>query len=294
MTDGKADGKKNRRKETYVFFVLLAFSFTLILFSSKSFIINFRDTGATLFSGLRIGVDSVTSFINKTILSVEELANLRKEYDELLARMERYEFLERDQAELREENIRLREQLKFSTELNYKHTAAEITGRDPNNLYSIFSINKGKRAGVSVDMCVVAYQDGIESLAGKITSVNELESFVMPIYNENAFISARLKESRYEGIVEGRGSFLLPLFMRFTPKSARETLNKGELIITSGLGGVYPAGITIGRVRDILYDENATSMELSLSPMLDFSRLEYVFVLINEQTDEKEAQGGYD
>jgi rod shape-determining protein MreC len=274
--------KKKSRTEIYLFLTLSLFSFSLLLFSTKSFIVDFRSTGLTFFSGLRIGMNSLSSFVGRTALSVQELANLRREYNELLARMTRYEQLEHSSAEIRQENERLRQQLGFSSETLYKHIAAEITGRDPDNLYSAFSINKGEKDGLQKDMCVVAYQNGQEAVVGKIIETSGIESLIMPIYNSGAFVSARFAHSRFEGIVEGQGMSELPLFMRFITKRARETVHTGDLIVTSGLGGVYPAGITIGRVKGIFFDENETSMAVNLEPVIDFSRLEYVFILVRE------------
>jgi rod shape-determining protein MreC len=77
--------------------------------------------------------------------------------------------------------------------------------------------------------------------------------------------------------------------MRAIPKRAREEITQGDLIVSSGMGGVYPAGIIIGRVHTILYQEYETSMAVELESALDFSRLEYVFVL---EVQDGEAIGG--
>jgi rod shape-determining protein MreC len=71
--------------------------------------------------------------------------------------------------------------------------------------------------------------------------------------------------------------------MRLISKRARDDVRFGDMVITSGIGGgygaVYPAGINIGRVSRIFYKEDETSMEVELETVLDFSRLEYVFVI---------------
>jgi rod shape-determining protein MreC len=67
--------------------------------------------------------------------------------------------------------------------------------------------------------------------------------------------------------------------MRFIHKRAKDEINFGDRIVSAGLGGVYPAGINIGRVSKIFYQENEISMEVELETTIDFSRLEYVFVI---------------
>ncbi|MDR1030908.1 MAG: rod shape-determining protein MreC [Treponema sp.] len=283
-----AEGKKPKGRflaEAYVFVALTLISFLILYFSNTSIILNFKDLGLSAFSGIRIGIYEVSSFVSRTILSVGELATLRKEYAELTARMSRYEQLERSAAEIRQENRRLREQLGFSESLGYKHVPAEISGRDPDNLFSAFVINKGKQAGVGKDMPVIAYQNGIQGLVGQVLQAGEFESLVMPLYDISSFVASRFVELRYEGIVEGQGSPELPLLMRFIQKRARNEISQGDMIITSGMGrnsgrgGVYPQGITLGRVSKVLYQDYEISMEVEVEPAIDFSRLEYVFVI---------------
>ena len=167
----------------------------------------------------------------------------------------------------------------FSQALRYRHIPAEIIGKDPDNLFSAIIINKGTYSGVVIDMPVIAYQDGTQSLVGKVIQTGAFESLVMPIYNSNSFISSRLSEIRYEGIVEGRGNPDSYLLMRYIQKRARDEINIGDIIISSGLGGIYPSGINIGRVSRIRYQEDEISMELEVTSSIDFSRLEYVFVV---------------
>lgn len=265
-------------------FAVLAFiSFGFLFFSSRS-IFAFKDLGLSFFSGVRGGIYGVTSLVFRTVLSVQELARLREEYAELVERVVRYEQLERSAAEIRQENFRLREQLDFASGIRFRHIPAEITGRDPDNLFSAFVINKGKRDGVDYNMPVIAFQNGVQALAGKVVQAGLLESLVMPVYDVSSYVPARLAESRYEGLVEGQGKREYPLMMRLINKRAKDNIHFGDLIVTSGLSGVvegavYPGGITIGRVSRVLYREYETSMEVELEGSLDFSRLEHVFVI---------------
>jgi rod shape-determining protein MreC len=270
---------------SYVFVVLAVVSFSLLLFSTRSFVVDVKDIGLSLFSGMRGGIHQLSSLVSHTVLSVRELATLRREYAELTGRITRYEQLERTSAEIRQENVRLREQLGFSQSLNYRHIPAELIGRDPDNLFSALVINKGKYAGVENNMAVIAWQNGAQGLVGKVIQAGQFESLVMPVYDVSSFIAARFSESRYDGIVEGQGSPDVPLRMRFIQKRARDEISYGDLIVSNGMGGVYPGGITIGRVNTIYYQENEISMDVELESAIDFSRLEYVFVIREGETD---------
>ena len=276
----KKKSRKNSSNAALIVFVILAaVSFTVLAFSARNLTSDVKNAGLSLYSGIRSGIYEISSFISRTTLSIRELTILRREYNELTERISRYEQLERSAAEIRQENNRLREQLGFSQTLVFRHIPSELIGRDPDNLFSAFVINKGSYSGVAVNMPVIAYQNGAQSLVGKVIEAGVFESLVMPLYDTNSFVSSRLAESRYEGITGGRGSPESPLLMRFIGKQARDEINVGDVVISSGLGGIFPAGINIGRVSGIRYQETEISMELEVEMSIDFSRLEYVFVI---------------
>jgi rod shape-determining protein MreC len=279
MKIGREKQKKGLGADFYVFVTLILVSFSAIFFSSRNVLGNVKNLGLTMFSGLRGGIYEASSAISRTVLSIKELASLRREYTELTERIARYEQLERSSAEIRQENNRLREQLGFSQDLRYQHIPAVLIGRDPNNLFSAFVINKGFHAGVSANMPVIAYHNGTQGLVGKVVNAGAFESLVMPLYDERCFVSSRLSESRYEGIVEGRGIPEAPLLMRYIRKRARDEISIGDMVVSSGIGGIYPSGINIGRVNRVIFEEDDLSMEVELEPSIDFSRLEYVFVI---------------
>jgi len=274
----------------YIFLLLTLVSVLLLMFSSSSFIINVKDAGLSLFLGVRGGVYRVSSFVSRTVLSVRELADLRREHAELIRQLERYEELERSNAEIYQENIRLREQLGFARSLRYRRIPAQISGRNPDNLFSAIVINKGSFSGVANNMAVVAWQDGIQALVGKVIQTGAFESLVMPVFDINSNVSARFSASRFEGIVEGQGSSENPLLMRFVPRRARSDINIGDIIISSGMGGVFPANVNIGRVSAVSILEYENTLEIDIIPMVDFSRLEYVFVIESEAVMEQSSQ----
>jgi rod shape-determining protein MreC len=290
--NGERKHKGRINSEIYVFAALILVSFSMLLFSSRSFVVNFRDMGLSMFSGVRGNIYGISSLLARTVLSIQELAALRQEYAELTDRITRYEQLERTAMEIRQENSRLREQLRFSETIRVKHTPALVIGRDPDNLFSALVINKGKKDGLAINMPVIAYPNGIQALVGKVIQTGQFESLVMPVYDPSFYISSRFSESRYEGLVEGQGSPDAPLLMRSIPKRARHEISTGDLIVSSGLGGVYARDIIIGRVNNILYQEDETSMAVELEPSIDFSRLEYVFVLNLERPDDQRNQDG--
>jgi rod shape-determining protein MreC len=279
-----------RNAELFVFLLLLIASSLMLVLSTRSFVLNVKEIGFSLFSGARNGISSVGAFGARTVAAIQELSDLRKEYSELVKRIEYYEVVQRDAAEIRRENLQLREQLGFLETSRYRQIPARVIGRDPDNLFSAFVIDKGSKHGIKRNMCVIAYQDGQQGLVGKTVQVGRSQTLVMPIYDASAFVSARFSASRYEGIVTGLGSADTPLLMRYIKKRAKDEIRFGDMVSTSGMGGIYPKDLVIGRVTKLVFQDYETSINAELEPAIDFSRLEYVFAMERYQDEEEAAQ----
>jgi rod shape-determining protein MreC len=116
-------------------------------------------------------------------------------------------------------------------------------------------------------------------VVGRVIAVGPGTSQVRPLYDPSCQVSARLDVSRFEGLASGQGADRATLLMRYVKKIAADRIEYGDLVVTAGLGGLYPAGINLGRVRDIRAETYETSITLEIEPIIDFDRLERVFVL---------------
>jgi rod shape-determining protein MreC len=278
--------KSNVPPDIYVFAALMLVSFSLLLFSTRNLMMSLQDAGLSVFSGVRGRVDDISSIVSQAVLSIQELARLKAENAELRENLARLERLERSAAEISQENDRLKEQLGFIQNSGYRHIAAKLIGRDPDNLFSALVINKGRHSGVEKEMVVIAWQRDSQALVGKVIYARDFESLVMPLYDASLQVAARFAASRYEGITEGQGDPESVLRMRFITKRARDEINYGDLVVSSGMGGIYPPNLNIGRVSGVSFREYETSMEVDIEPLIDFSRLEYVFVIEEKINDD--------
>ena len=128
-------------------------------------------------------------------------------------------------------------------------------------------------------MPVIANRDGVQGLVGRVSEVGMATAVVMPIFDSDSFVAARLQRSRHEGLVSGQGIATNVLSMGYVAESARSQVSTGDLVITSGMRSIYPEGIHIGTVNAIRGEAYETSLQIELLPVVDFGRLEYVFVL---------------
>jgi rod shape-determining protein MreC len=226
---------------------------------------------------------SVGNFVSQTIFSIQELADLRSQYDALAEKLKAYETLERNYADTMAENTRLKEQLGFANSITAIKASARIIAKDPGNIYSSYIIDKGISSGIEKNMAVAAFQNGVEGLAGKILDSRKTSSVVLPLFDQRFFVSARFARTRTEGLVNGQGNPDDPLVMRYVSKLNAAEIQIGDMIVTSGLDSIYPPDMAIGRVAEIQLPEYGSSAVILLGPALNFSKLEYLFVVRKEE-----------
>lgn len=279
--------------DIFLFVILLFFSSLLLWSSTGEFILNFRAIGFSVVSGIEKSVFYVHSFFKNTASSIVELSSLKEKYTELTERLNKYEILETSTVEIQRENKELRELLGFSQNIRTHNIVAEIIALDPNNLYHGIVVNKGLKQGVKKNMPVIAFQNGNMALVGKIISVGKSSSVVLPLYDDRCYIAAKIEGVKHRGIVGGQGSNSLPLVMRYVKKRVKDEIKVGEKVLTSGLddSSSFPKNIPIGYISKIEIHDYETSLELSVEPMINFSTLEYVFMLdISNNHVEKEEE----
>ncbi|MGP1438049.1 MAG: rod shape-determining protein MreC [Treponema sp.] len=279
--------------DIFLFAILLFFSSLLLWSSTGEFILNFRAIGFSIVSGIEKSVFYVNSFFKDTVTSVVELSSLKEKYAQLVEKLNKYEILETSTLEIQKENKELRELLGFSQNIRTHNIVAEIIALDPNNLYYGIVINKGLKQGIIKNMPVIAFQNGNMALVGKIISVGKSSSVVLPLYDDRCYIAAKMEGAKHRGIVGGQGSNSLPLVMRYVKKRVKDEIKVGDKVLTSGLDdmSVFPKNIPIGYISKIKMHDYETSLELSVEPIINFSILEYVFVLdISHNNKEKEEE----
>jgi rod shape-determining protein MreC len=285
------DRRSSRRTFAGSILLMLA-SFIILTVSTQSLSGVSKQLGLSIVSFFQHGFNTVGAFVADTINSISELRLLEASHRDLLVQVESLGRMEREFTDLKLENDRLRQLLQLSSEAHYKSVAARIVAKDPGNLYSTFVLDKGAAHGIQKNQAVVAYQDGLEGLVGRVIEVSISTCLVVPIFDSASFIAVRLERSRYEGLAMGAGSDELPLVVQYVKKRAREEIQFGDLVITSGLQSLYPSGIKVGRVSKIRLLDYLTSMELEIEPIIDFSRLEFVFIIGQNHESSSSAIGG--
>jgi rod shape-determining protein MreC len=272
----------NRYRRGLILAIFLVVSSLFILFNGTPGVAKPQEIGLSIFGFFQGIISGTVHTAGEFGSSVVDLTDLQSRYQKASALVKKYEGDERTLVQLREENRRLREQLGFHQALPYFNVPVEIIGRDPSKVYSTLIVNKGYLDGIRKNLPVVATQNGVTGLVGKVNEVGLTSSVVQPILDANLFIAARVENTRHEGLVTGLGNNQEVLSMSYVKKEAQSEIHAGDLIVTAGIDSLYPADLLIGRVKTLTVKQYQTSLDIELEPILDFSRLEYVNILRSE------------
>lgn len=203
-----------------------------------------------------------------------EIRNLRQERDQLLSNVRG---LTEENARLREvdyENRVLREQLGLAREkIELNLLATEIIGREVGGFSDVVLINRGKRDGLKRNDPVVSGQ----FLVGRIKELFTRNAQVQFITAVDSVVNGMLQNSRSKGVVKGGIGYGLE--MESIPKDA--PVEKGELVVTSGLGETFPKGLVIGQVEEMISGQGDIFKKVSLITPVNFNSLEILFVVID-------------
>jgi len=275
-------GFYSRHRNIIVLVILLIISLTS-LGTQSSLVSNASiHMGYSLLSSFQKGFGRVGLFFSDTFNSIGELRRLRTEYELLQEKLIDFRSMERKIVDLRRENDELRKLITFSEKTIYGHIPARIIAKEPGSLFSGFTLNKGVSDGITRDSAVISYSEGFTCLVGKIIEVSNHSAKVLPVVDHSCYVAARMLESRYEGLVNGKGTASKYIEMEYVKKQSKDEIEFGDLVITSGLRSIYPKDLYIGRVVEIKAPEWETSLTLELRPLIDFEKLEYVFVLVGD------------
>ena len=199
------------------------------------------------------------------------LVGVRADYERLQNRVAELEQQLIRTAELRAMERRLDQLLAFATAFHLHAEAAQIIGRDPLPWSGTVTINKGLRDGIVEDAAVVA-RSGV---VGKTIATSPNSARVQLITDHNSGVDAIVQRSRSRGIVKGGVDGRL--VMKYIDRE--DSVIPGDLVITSGLAGIFPKGIAIGEVMRVWKDSRGLMQEAEVVPVVPLNRVEEVLVV---------------
>lgn len=175
---------------------------------------------------------------------------------------------------IKSENEILREYVNLAEKYSeYTTVGAYIINKNISNLSDVFMINVGTDQGVAANMAVI----GEEGLVGHVISATSSTAKVQPIIDAASGVSGLTSSSRTNVVVRGQVDPNKEL--KVYTLQAEDELVIGDTVETSGLGGIYPKGITIGTIKEIIETKNVAERYAILETKVNFKNLEYVLVI---------------
>jgi rod shape-determining protein MreC len=233
------------------------------------------EMAAPLIISINIPINEVNTAWKRYLFLVgmeEENGRLKKQND-LLAN----ELLQYREGYL--EGMRLKRLLKLKESLKYPSIAARVIAKSQTTLIKTILIDKGTVDGLKIGLPVVVEK----GIAGRIIESSWHSSRVLLLIDESSKIDASLQEGRSQGILQGGGAGVCNL--KYIPKT--ETVKVGDVVISSGLSGVFPKGLFMGVVTIADKNEPGLFQKVQIVPYVDFAKLEEVMVLLPDKDNRK-------
>ena len=209
---------------------------------------------------------SIESTANHYIL----LINTERENDRLKEENARLKLESAVMNELLIENERLRDALKFKQLNSPASIMAQVIGKEVSPISATITINKGADSGIRKDMAVITPS----GIVGRVQAVLSGSSKVLLLTDPASTLAVRVQRNREEGLLEGK---LINCALKYV--SYYVDIQRGDLLVTSGLDGIYPKGLAVATVVKVIKREASAFQAVVAEPVVRFSRMEEVLVL---------------
>lgn len=262
------------------FKILIAVLIALLLL-----LIHTAYSGSVVLSNL-FGV--VTTPMQKVSAEVAESAGTAitqasTSYEDLLAENERLKAeineLNRqmsDYYQYKQENEQLKNFLELkSANPDYKFAYGSVVARDSSDLFYSFRVDKGTIDGVSVNDPVIT----AEGLVGWVSSVSAMHCNVTTILSPSASISAMDKVNRDSGVITSDITLAEQGLIRLSYLENDHTVKKGDMIVTSGIGGIFPKNLLIGKAVEVKSSSTDVSLYATVEPYVDIKNVNDVLII---------------
>ncbi|WP_156291198.1 rod shape-determining protein MreC [Oceanobacillus salinisoli] len=233
------------------------------------------------------------TFITDIISNIDDLRNTYNENQILREQLGQYKGLIYEVQELKEENEELKNALELTESDSIREfdaIQATVISRSPEQWLDEVTINKGKQHGIRENMVVIT----AEGMVGKIQTAQQYTSKVQLLTGFDQFNRISATISREEGndifgMIEGFDNETGTLLFRIIEESEKD-VDEDELVVSSGMGGVFPAGMVIGTVKDVVPDQYGLTRTALVEPAADMYEINHVMVLDRAAAEVEEVE----
>jgi rod shape-determining protein MreC len=239
----------------------------------------------TALSPIQAVIDRVANGSTGFVRNYFDLVNVRRDNERLRAELALMKTNQSRMVELETENRHLADLVDLKDVLGGESIAANVIGSDANGVARTLVISQGSSSGVQPGMAVLSFQ----GVVGKVVATSPHASRVLIIDDHNSALDSFDQRTRARGIVAGIVDD--GLTMKYVERS--QDVHPGDVIVTSGLDGVFPRGLLIGTIKGVSGEGPGMFLNVSIAPAVDFRGLEQVLVVtrMTEQPEITKPQG---
>lgn len=223
-----------------------------------------------IFADLRNKIEGNSVYFSNMESIIQENEDLKTKNSELETELRELEIIKAENATL-QNYMNLTQ--KYSA---YSTIPAYVINRDVSNYSSTLVLSVGAKDGVREGMTVIADK----GLVGHIISVTENTAKVQVIIDSASTVSSTISTTNESIICKGTLENNQILRASYIPTSAE--LIQGDTVYTSGIGGIYPKGIIVGTIKEIITTSNITDRYATVEPAVDFSKVDTVLIINND------------
>jgi len=203
-----------------------------------------------------------------------DVKQVKRDNDDLRVQVERLRIIQQKYNQIIEENAKLRQLIEFRQSKPFKMTAAKVIRRNSSTWWNSLIIDKGSLDGIGTDSPVITSI----GLVGKTSTLSPHMTKVILLTDELCSVSAKIEGTLDQGILYGeRAGLDIKPDLRLRFLNLNSTINAGSSVYSTGEGGVFPKDLLLGRVKR--FENKEITGEAIIEPAVDFSVLEYVFVI---------------
>lgn len=264
---------------TIICLILLILS---VIFESRFSVL--KSVTSALVTPMQTGVNTVGYSIHNTVTETKEKKELIEENKELTQKIEEYSSKIKEYEQEKYELERLQGLLDLKAQyVDYNTVGARVIATDSTNWFYTFIIDKGTEAGVKVGCNILA--DG--GLAGIVVEAGNGYSKVRSIIDDNSNVSASISGSDSLCTVSGDISTMRDGYIHVDYINKADVIDDGAEIVTSHVSNKFLPGLLIGYVSEVVMDSNNLTQSAKCIPVVDFTNLQEVLVILDVKTTYK-------
>jgi rod shape-determining protein MreC len=267
---------QTRRASNLSFVFLLALTTFLLSAHLTGYVRLFKNFLYYLLSPTTITASKVVMSSKNIGSVIKEIVHVHQENIALRKTLQDYEKLDNEYRSALEENTRLRALVNFPAPPGTKPVVARVTGREPESWFQSIIIDRGAAAGIVVDAPVLVWYGAKPAVLGRVSEVHNGSSKIVLLTNPLFSTPAQIRASSQDGLLEGQNSPYVK--MNYLLIEGKASI--GDEVITSPLSSVFPQGIAIGIIRDVMPLANESFKSAIIEPAANINSLREVVVLI--------------